>query len=833
VDSTACRPGSTQAGVAASIASVVVAAIVAHEVQQPAAAGSAPEPQPRPLPAWVTLAQANVLCTAGVAATFVADFDRQDGVTHSAAESALRITRPGAIVLANLDLDNPPSPRPANLISVLNANDNVINGAQDERGLTLLKLRRPQPCAIVATQVKLVCHADDAKRIRVFQVGLASGAPQLGEGSAGGRELVLPMAPNLAIDYRIEALTLPGDPALPAPTAAPPSPPEGLSATLPAGASAGNPIYARRAPADVWLELMHTVAAGQRAVRDVGLVTIAPWIMLPNTRPITRLYFTYLPPTPSDAGNHHFAYDMCEALATVFGAANVPLNPDESVPFTPSTPASTQPVYLIDGARFSNDVWIQDEIEIGYCWAPHAWMHVVLHPPRRRELTDFVTGEMAAPGIGVFDKVPGVNRDGVDYGGNIECSPPVRVATPALPRTPGGPSVPAHPPAPFGKILVGDCTPRPLSQELHDFFVAQKVQPVLPIDTSWLHVGHTDEIMSIVRSTGGKRFKLVMASVRAMDSLLRNLARVPLSSGRTGFHAGLIKISASPANYAERSVEQLRSHLGGYNGWLHTNKLRPIQTRLQRGLGLSDADVIPLPTYFELPDDRNATIGSATHRTIAYTVGSVNMQIAGRHLLVPRPMAARLRPDDARRVVAATMAEIGWQKPVIVAPSSGFYFWGLPGYYSLSTIAAAFTFTPTAARRQNIVDAIDGRATLTPDNAAAVRAKTDEIRRAPENAAGPNPLSGCLAGDAFTKCKRVFIPHDTVDVLEVYIRSVLEGEGNVVHFIDDWYNYHEMSGEVHCGTNVVRTPPEVDASFRARWWDHYDPNLDHDYAPGR
>ncbi|VVP60367.1 hypothetical protein PS850_06195 [Pseudomonas fluorescens] len=34
-----------------------------------------------------------------------------------------------------------------------------------------------------------------------------------------------------------------------------------------------------------------------------------------------------------------------------------------------------------------------------------------------------------------------------------------------------------------------------------------------------------------------------------------------------------------------------------------------------------------------------------------------------------------------------------------------------------------------------------------------------------------------------------------------------------VTFIDDWYSYHEMSGEVHCGTNALRQPFTV-----SRWW---------------
>lgn len=38
-------------------------------------------------------------------------------------------------------------------------------------------------------------------------------------------------------------------------------------------------------------------------------------------------------------------------------------------------------------------------------------------------------------------------------------------------------------------------------------------------------------------------------------------------------------------------------------------------------------------------------------------------------------------------------------------------------------------------------------------------------------------------------------------------------QGRRVKFIDDWDSYHELSGEVHCGTNALRTPFTV-----SRWW---------------
>ncbi len=35
-----------------------------------------------------------------------------------------------------------------------------------------------------------------------------------------------------------------------------------------------------------------------------------------------------------------------------------------------------------------------------------------------------------------------------------------------------------------------------------------------------------------------------------------------------------------------------------------------------------------------------------------------------------------------------------------------------------------------------------------------------------------------------------------------------------IYFIDDWYSYHEMLGEIHCGTNTRREP------FKSKkWWE--------------
>lgn len=55
-----------------------------------------------------------------------------------------------------------------------------------------------------------------------------------------------------------------------------------------------------------------------------------------------------------------------------------------------------------------------------------------------------------------------------------------------------------------------------------------------------------------------------------------------------------------------------------------------------------------------------------------------------------------------------------------------------------------------------------------------------------------------------------------VDGVDAFAQSLVEAMPHRrVRFVDDWYAYHEMLGEVHCGTNVRRVPPPG-----VRWWEH-------------
>lgn len=51
------------------------------------------------------------------------------------------------------------------------------------------------------------------------------------------------------------------------------------------------------------------------------------------------------------------------------------------------------------------------------------------------------------------------------------------------------------------------------------------------------------------------------------------------------------------------------------------------------------------------------------------------------------------------------------------------------------------------------------------------------------------------------------------DLFEEDLRKKLELLGLTVNFLDDWYEYHIQQGEIHCGTNTLRTPTI------AKWWE--------------
>jgi hypothetical protein len=785
----------------------------------------------------------NTLAPPGVVLRIFANYNRDGALWGDEAEYPLRLLRPGAILLPNLDISQPtrlPLPPPADLKGSLDGKNSTIDGSADEAQLTIASFDVPPGIPSRAVKAVLRIDAKDAARIRAFRAFPFLGALfslSVGLGDGTSESVVFDAATDILVPtYLIEAVTLAGDPAAPAPTGPSPDKPtpvrlhheaQTFTAKLPHGSS-GAPVFKHRAPGDVWFEVVHQDDKGAdlKSPRDAALFTIAPFLLLCGIQPATQVFVVNM---AGDSGNQNFIYDLAEACQAVFGAAKVPLPADTSSPPTPVAHGFTGPFYLIDGAKVSGDPWIQDEIEIGYCFAPHASIHVVLHCKRNRGLDKFVHADLPGSKMGLFDALhaPDDQSDSPHYGGNLEATPPVKEATPAIAAGAAGPAVKAHSPALFGKILLGDAKPRAVDSDYRDFLIAQHVQPVLPIDTAWLAVGHVDEIISFVADSSAKGYKMLFASINTMTVLLQETVKVSVASGRTNLHRGkwARPLAGGVVEYSEISVEDLLAKSKAFNDQVRSEKMIPIDQRLKTGLHLAESDIVRIPTYFEPPPVAAASFSNV--RTAALTVGMVNMLVADKHLMIPKPFGPRMKVSDAQDVLKRVFSRLGVNPPVRM-PAAGDVRWVEPGD-SATTVASYYTDAPTAADRQNIIDFIKGTDTLTAANQTLVSAEAAALATANVAAAGlVSKLTPAIAPGQVGAWFRIAVPDNKVDVIEAYMLSVLDPLGVTVHFVDDWF-YHSLVGEAHCATNAVRVIPEDKEA--KRWWDHYDPSVDTGYAP--
>lgn len=744
-----------------------------------------------------------------------ADFDQTGALDGSAAEQQKRIIRPGAILLANLDIDDSLPAHTAgdplpDLPPARDAMDITVNGGNDADELIDVHVQTPSAGTVAAGHVRVQVDAADAQRIRVFDTDQSPAVFVIGDDAAGGtntsHDISVTGGTSWRVGFKVEAITLPGDSTLRAPGALVPNPPRpgahGLGTSSadaddPANtADRTRPIYTARVPSDVWVELRHFPGGVEDpSLLQVGLFTIAPFMVLSNLQPVEKVYIAYFAGDSFNTSNHETVFDVAEALAVAFGG-NVHVPADSATDFDPSRPANfsgagaarpaTDRLYIIDGGLY-NDQWVQDEFEIGYCSAPHGWRNMVLHCKRGGDLADFVQRELCEADLGLYTGIFTGGGNSPNFGGNLEVSPPVDTDTPTQGSGAAGPAIPAQPEAPFGKVLVGDTPTRAVHGHFRDFLNAQKVQPVVPFDLSWLAVSHIDEIMSFVPATSGKGFKFLIASVYMAHKLLDAAARIPAARRTNLFRGkawgGGIPSVARGSVDASISVEQLRSRARAANERIRTSILIPIEERFKATLDLAREDIIRIPVYF---DAKPPTVPTA-----AFTPGMVNLLVVDTHVLVPKPFGPRMPAADVETILR-DKAKLTTVSAARLTPLVGHHHWATRGH-RIADIAALFGV-----------------------------AEADIMGHANNAGLAAQVTGGALDVDR----KRIWIPEDNVDLFEAYTQIALEDIGLTVHFIDDWHTYHRLDGEVHCGTNVRRTPPEADGAYSGPyWWESYEDML--------
>lgn len=339
------------------------------------------------------------------------------------------------------------------------------------------------------------------------------------------------------------------------------------------------------------------------------------------------------------------------------------------------------------------DIWMQDVMEFGVSNLPARGFRTVFRSKQARDLSPFPRS-LLAPELGFHGFTPPPIDSTFDSHGNLEATPAVTVRGKRYR---------------FGRIYYGPGrTGEPLDPEVRAFLRGQIVQEPIEVDTSWLAVGHVDEIISWVptNATSGRRFKMLIASPRRAYALLDGLARtnptarmfIGKSLAQSGTPTAEITVRAllaanddiNPelrARVAAGRIRRTAGTLRAYNDARQAD-LDRVRATMVRELELADADIIEIPSLF-MPNSRTPSVADAL------VPGMVNMLVVNRHCIVPKPF-------------------------------------------------------------------------------------------------------GPVVGGS--------------DKLEDDVRSSLQPLGLTVSFLDCWETYHINLGEVHCGTNTLRTPN------RGRWW---------------
>lgn len=250
----------------------------------------------------------------------------------------------------------------------------------------------------------------------------------------------------------------------------------------------------------------------------------------------------------------------------------------------------------VSGASVEYDVWIQDEFEFATMVNDqNQRMDVTIDSIRDRGLAAY-SDTWDAPDS--YAQTWGNPDQATTYDsfGNLEASPPVTV---------GGVSYP------FGKIYYGRTSTSGLSTTLGTFLANQKVQAPFQLPTNWLCVGHVDEFSTFVPAPGTpKGFKLVMADTRSAYTLLDGLSET----------APLTKYGADHG-YATVGDIVNDTTLRALNMDIQTDYLDPITETFKTQLGLTDDDIIKLPSLFE-------QVSRCGGRVAALIPGMANLTIA-------------------------------------------------------------------------------------------------------------------------------------------------------------------------------------------------------------
>ncbi|HET6979145.1 MAG TPA: protein-arginine deiminase family protein [Pyrinomonadaceae bacterium] len=443
----------------------------------------------------------------------------------------------------------------------------------------------------------------------------------------------------------------------------------------------------------------------------------------------------------------------------------------------------------------------------------------------------------------------------INYGGNLEVSGPTDDAR-------------------FGKVILGSHTAADPS--LLHFLKSQRVQPIVDVDTSWLHVAHVDEVMTFLPAVKSDKsaFRIAVASPQVAMKILDTAWAMHVERGGTkAVTAGDDIDILHPARRdltVSGTAPLTRMLRGRY--WLHHNPEGVFEEHKPPQIYLDMLEHYPL-----LPNviDYNPEPGQDRYYEAALSVREfrnfgrfTNDWLGSNQQSILQQKLSQEFPDVPQVTIPILYDEVPWTTDSETKKD-------MPDFENHRTSA----FLPNSVNMQIINEHLlipkpFGPRT-SPDVAAAILKKVmpaqyhdnlnktyfakkkldqvyhwikrplipgsdssdlnrltmqfkdgfpgleeDKIRSLIQEA-NPNHFGKKRnpVDDGFNLTAgwhKLRIPEKTVDLFEAFIQVQLEALGLTVHFVDSWY-YHIRLGEIHCGTNVLRKAPKP----KQKWWDFF------------
>jgi protein-arginine deiminase len=208
----------------------------------------------------------------------------------------------------------------------------------------------------------------------------------------------------------------------------------------------------------------------------------------------------------------------------------------------------------------------------------------------------------------------------VDWYGNIEATPP---HTDRQQRE-----------FPYGRVIIGKERELTMHPAVLKFLEAQGVQwPPIFVDTSWLAIGHVDEVVNFVPARNKARFKVLLPSPKAARDMLQSLLA-----------KGLEDAPVFAGTEDETTLGELRMKISQTTENLAIDDtIARIREQLKKELNLEDSDFVMVPALFQ--------------GGLAVIPNAVNSVVVNGHLLVPEPRGpVQDDRDEFEQAIRAALA---------------------------------------------------------------------------------------------------------------------------------------------------------------------------------